>query len=99
MVQDIGLKQGLNDSFYMDIVDSRVKDLLAVNPTCNDCDYKYHCGGGCRAIALSETGDLMGCDNTQCILWKEGYIDRIREVTEAAIAKYCTDHTEDRADT
>lgn len=23
----------------------------------------------------------------------------IREVTEAAIAKYCTDHTEDRADT
>lgn len=99
LVQDIGLKQGLNDSFYMDIVDSRVKDLLAVNPTCNDCDYKYHCGGGCRAIALSETGDLMGCDNTQCILWKEGYIDRIREVTEAAIAKYCTDHTEDRADT
>lgn len=75
-------------------VDSRVRDLLAVNPTCNVCDHKYHCGGGCRAIALEETGDLMGCAGNQCILWKEGYVDRIREVTEAAIAKYCPDHTE-----
>lgn len=98
-VQDISLKEGLRDSFYMDIVDSRVKDLLAVNEKCAACEYKYQCGGGCRATALKETGNLMGADNVQCVLLCEGYIDRIREVTEAAIAKYCTDHTEDRADT
>ncbi len=99
LVQDIGLKKGLSDSFYLDIVDSRVKDLMAANSECAVCEYKFQCGGGCRANALRDTRDLMGCDRDQCILWKEGYIDRIREVTEAAIAKYCTDHTEDRADT
>lgn len=90
LVQDIGLKKGLKDSFYMNIVDSRVKDLLAVNPKCAACDHKYHCGGGCRAIALEGSGDLMGCAENQCILWNEGYVDRIRETAEAAIAKYCS---------
>lgn len=89
LVQDIGLKKGLSDSFYLDIVNSRVKDLLAVNPKCASCAHKYQCGGGCRAFALEETGDLMGCDSTQCILWNEGYVDRIRETAEAAVAKYC----------
>lgn len=91
LVQDIGLKKGLSDSFYMDIVDSRVKDLLEANSKCNACEHKYHCGGGCRAIALEQTGDLMGCAGTQCILWNEGYVDRIRETAEATIVKYCSD--------
>lgn len=90
LIQDIGLRQGLNDSFYMDIVDTRVKDLLVSNAKCAACEHKYQCGGGCRAIALEQTGDLMGCDGDQCMLWEEGYVDRIRQVTEEAIAKYCT---------
>lgn len=89
LVQEIGLKKGLSDSFYMDIVDSRVKDLLAANPKCAACEHKYHCGGGCRAAALEETGDLMGSAGTQCILWNEGYVDRIRDTVEVAIATYC----------
>lgn len=91
LVQEIGLKKGLSDSFYMNIVDSRVKDLLSVNSQCSACEYKYQCGGGCRAAALEETGNLMGYDKIQCILWKEGYVDRIRETAETAIAKYCND--------
>ena len=55
LVQDIGLKKGLSDSFYMNIVDSRIKDLLAVNTKCADCAHKYQCGGGCRASALAES--------------------------------------------
>ena len=34
---------------------------------CQNCEIKYYCGGGCRAIAFNETGDLYGqernCDN------------------------------------
>ena len=34
---------------------------------CKNCEIKYYCGGGCRAIAFNETGDLYGqernCDN------------------------------------
>ena len=89
LVQDIGLKKGLSDSFYMDIVGSRVKDLLAVNSKCAACAHRYLCGGGCRAAALEQTGDLMGCDGNQCILWNEGYVERILETAESAIAKYC----------
>lgn len=89
LVQNIGLKKGLSDSFYMDIVDSRIRDLLAANSKCAACEYKYQCGGGCRAIALEQTGDLMGCDGSKCTLWNEGYVDRIRKVTEDAIARYC----------
>ncbi len=89
LVQDIGLKKGLSDSFYMKIADSRVRDLLDKNPQCAACEYKYHCGGGCRAFALVQTGDVMGCDSNQCLLWKEGYTERIQKAVEAAITEYC----------
>ena len=92
LVQDIGLKKGLSDSFYMNIVDSRIKDLLAVNTKCADCAHKYQWGGGCRASALAETGELMGCDIDQCLIWEEGYVERIRAAADEAIAKYCIDN-------
>ena len=94
LIQDIGLRQGLSDSFYMKIVDSRVKDLLKANSKCASCEHKYQCGGGCRAVALEQTGDLMGCDVNECLLWKEGYVEQIREMAEAAIIKYCGDTVE-----
>ena len=88
-VQDIGLKEGLSDSFYMRFVNGRVKDLLASNAECASCPYRLKCGGGCRATALM-TGDhsLMGCDRIMCMLWKEGYVERIRKAADEAIAKY-----------
>lgn len=89
LTQEIGLQRGLDDSFYMKIVDSRVRDLLAVNDECRACEHKYSCGGGCRASALEQSGDLMGCDRTLCMLWKEGYVERIKEAAEEAVLKYC----------
>ena len=89
-VQDIGLKRGLSDSFYMEFVDRRVKDLLAVNPKCAACPYVLKCGGGCRASALlGGDRDLMGPDPEQCILWQEGYVERTHQTADNAIAQYC----------
>ena len=92
-VQDIGLKQGLSDSYYMRFVDNRVKDLLAVNAECAACEYRLKCGGGCRAGALLG-GDhsLMGCDRGMCFLWKEGFAERIRQVAEEAREHYGQNH-------
>lgn len=88
-VQDIGLKQGLSDSFYMQFIDGRVKDLFAVNAECAACPDRLKCGGGCRAGALLEgEHDLMGCDRSTCILWKNGYVKRAHQIADAAIAKY-----------
>ena len=89
LVQEIGLKKGLSDSFYMQFVNSRVKDFLAANEECNACPHKLQCRGGCRATALMETHDLWGKDSMQCMLWQNNYPARIREVADAAIAKYC----------
>ena len=83
------MKKGLNDSFYMQFVSERVRDLLNVNEECASCRYRYPCGGGCRANALmEECHNLMGCDRTACMLWKEGYVERIRRTAEAAYAEH-----------
>lgn len=88
-VQDIGLKQGLSSSYFMRFINGRIRDLMAANPECNACAYRYKCGGGCRALATIEFDcDLMGCDRTMCMLWKNGYIDRIRKAIDEAEAKY-----------
>lgn len=88
-VQEIGLKRGLSDSIYLEFVDRRVKDLFAANSECRDCPYRLRCGGGCRATALLEgSHSLMGCDQIMCMLWKEGYVDQIRQAAEEAIARY-----------
>lgn len=89
LVQDIGLRAGLSDSYYMQFVNGRIKDLLAANPECAACEYRFQCGGGCRASALLEGDhDLMGCDRVRCLMWKEGYVDRIRQIADEAVAKY-----------
>ena len=88
-VQEIGLREGLSGSFYMKFTDSRIKDLMKVNAECAACSYRYECGGGCRAVALMEgEHDLMGCDRSMCMLWKNGYVDRIRRTVQEINEKY-----------
>ncbi len=89
-IQDIGLAKALRDSFYMHYIDLRVKDLRDACKTCRECPYLLKCGGGCRACAaVAGEKDLMGPDPTRCLMWKGGYVDRVHEVCDAAIAKYC----------
>ena len=89
LVQDIGLKVGLSDSMYMQFVNGRLRDLFAANAECNECAYKYKCGGGCRASALAGPDhSLMGCDREMCEFWYSGYEARIRKAIEEAEAKY-----------
>ena len=88
-VQEIGLKQGLSSSDYINFVNRKVGDLFTVNQECGACPYRLKCGGGCRATALIEgEHSLLGCDRIMCLLWKGGYVERIRKTVEAASAKY-----------
>lgn len=88
-IQDIGLRQGLSDSLYMEFINRRVKDLFQANGECGSCPYRYRCGGGCRATALLDGNhDLMGCDRTMCLLWKGGYVERIRQTADQAMIEY-----------
>jgi radical SAM protein with 4Fe4S-binding SPASM domain len=66
-------------SFLREIADMRKRDLLAKNPECAECELFSQCGVGCRALALSETGDLMAKDPDSCEMWKKGYKKRFQE--------------------
>ena len=88
-VQDIGLQKGLSSSAYMQFVNGRVRDLMEANSECASCDYRLVCGGGCRASALAgEDHCRMGCDRTMCMMWKDGYVEKIRRAVDAANEKY-----------
>lgn len=89
LFQDIGLRAGLSDSNYMQFVDKRIKDLMEANKKCADCPYLLKCGGGCRAAALMETGNLLGEDPDLCFMWENGYVEKIHRAADEAIAKYC----------
>lgn len=43
-------------------------------PACRDCDYRYICGGGCRALAYAVTGDIGGQD-PMCHGMKEAIVN------------------------
>lgn len=84
-IQEIGLQSLLKDSMYMRIADARVQDLLKVNTKCNACEYKYLCGGGCRASAALSSNDLMGSDLEQCFFLKNNYHIKLKELTDRVI--------------
>jgi radical SAM protein with 4Fe4S-binding SPASM domain len=65
-------------SFLREITDLKKKDLLAKNPECVACDLFKECGAGCRASALTTTGNLMAKDPIMCELHKKGYKKRFR---------------------
>ncbi len=78
LITEIGLSSCLNDSFYMNFIDSRASDYLALHPECQACEYAPYCLGGCRASALEFNGetDLMGRDEACCIMFRKGYAAR-----------------------
>ena len=92
-VQDIGLRKGLSDSYYMQFVNGRIKDLFAANQECAACNFRYKCGGGCRAVALTGADqNLMGCDRDMYIFWKNHYDERIVQTIREAEEKYPHSH-------
>jgi len=88
-IRETGLKAALTDGFYMQFVNGKICELFEKNKKCGSCEYRLRCGGGCRATALEKENNLWGSDTMQCFFWKNGYVDRIRAVTEEAIKKYC----------
>lgn len=79
LIPEIGLAACLNDSFYMNFIDSRASDYLALHPECQACEFAPYCLGGCHAGALecNNGTDLMGRDEASCKLFREGYAARV----------------------
>ena len=89
LIKEYGVKKCINDSYYIDFVGARVEELLKRNEKCGNCEYRYKCCGGCRAIAMCENdGELYSPDPESCFLFENGYIEKFHQVADEAIKKY-----------
>ena len=83
LITEIGLKNGLTDSYYMKLIDTRLEEFWKINQKCGVCPYRVRCGGSCRASALGTDGnDLMGSDRAACIYFGEHYDQKLRKCLE-----------------
>jgi len=81
-VKQTGLQPLLQCGKYLSEVCTTVGQLAQVNETCGKCPYFPHCVGGCRAVALTLTGDKMGVDPSKCLFFKKGYVQKIENCME-----------------
>ena len=82
-IDEIGLAECLNESTYMKLLETRASEVIAHNSECRTCEYAGSCLGGCRAAALETTPhDLMGRDMCACVLFKNGWIEKIQNLME-----------------
>jgi radical SAM protein with 4Fe4S-binding SPASM domain len=78
------LAQVWTRSFLREIADLKKKDLLAANPECGACEWFPECGVGCRASALTATGNLLAKDPAACELSRKGHKQRFLEIAASA---------------
>lgn len=80
VIQDIGLVQCLNDSFFMNFVQKKAVEIIEHNEQCRGCEYQNVCLGGCRAeaLALNENG-FLDKDPNACEFYLGGWYDKLKE--------------------
>ncbi|MBR2822195.1 MAG: radical SAM protein [Clostridia bacterium] len=77
------------DSFYHDLVETKISDLLAKNPQCVSCEYLPKCCGGCMVQDITDEGDYLVPDSRCCYFHKHIGEQTVRAVADAAIAAAC----------
>lgn len=87
LISEIGLRQGLTESSYMSLIDTRIEDFLSKSAACSQCEYARICAGGCRASALSVGSSIMGPDPACCTLFKKGWASKIRAAAQKAVER------------
>ena len=72
------LEKILSDSSYCQKSYLKMGEVINHNCKCQNCKYKYICGGGCRALAWGENGtDYLAIDNEACEFFSDGYYEKI----------------------
>ena len=76
-VKEYGLRPLLQMGKYLAEVCATVGELSEKNEECRNCPYFKYCAAGCRAVALTLTGDKMGVDLSKCLFFKKGYYEKV----------------------
>lgn len=96
------LNATLQDSYYMDFTDMRLRDYFTHNPGCASCPYKNRCAGGCRGRVAAmgdgrrEAGtsaslrvgvDLLARDEDTCAFFQQGWYQKVMDLRAAVFSK------------
>lgn len=84
-ILDNKLCEILSDSYYMKMIDTRLKEYFDCNPECNACEYKGACNGGCRADAAIHNSGYMAKDLKTCFFFKNNYKEKIKMVVDSVL--------------
>lgn len=76
-VKTDGLAPLLRGGRYLSEICTTVGQLARTNEKCGSCKYFPHCTGGCRAIALTLTGDKLGIDPAKCLFFEQGFYQKL----------------------
>jgi radical SAM protein with 4Fe4S-binding SPASM domain len=76
-VKESGLQPHLQMGKYLAEVCTTVGDLARINAKCRECPYFQYCAGGCRAVAMTLTGNKMGVDPSKCLFFQGGYYRKV----------------------
>ena len=80
LIQELGLKNCLTESKYMELINTRSGTVLEHNEKCRNCEYRKLCLGGCRAIGLlCHPGDILAPDESTCRLFRNGWLQKLEE--------------------
>ena len=76
-------------SYYRDVTETRISDLLKKNPECAACEHLPRCGGGCMLESMTEDGDFLVPDQRSCYFHRKIGEQAVRDVADKAIEIYC----------
>lgn len=68
------------ESALRELLNTKKSAVLAQNAECAACEHFARCGGGCRASAVSATGELMSVDPAICRMYQTNYRRRFSEL-------------------
>jgi radical SAM protein with 4Fe4S-binding SPASM domain len=68
------------ESALRELLNTKKSAVLAQNSECDACEHFAGCGGGCRASAVSATGELMSVDPEVCRMYQTNYRRRFSEL-------------------
>lgn len=73
------------DSYYTDVIKTKISDLLDNDNECKECPYLPKCCGGCMLQDMTDDGDYKVHDKRICHFFKQIGEQEVRDVADAAI--------------
>ena len=74
-IHNTPLRNILSESCFLDTVCTPVSKIRGTDADCAACQFWKRCRGGCRALAMAQTGELAyyGKDASKCVWFKGDY--------------------------